>query len=229
MPKFTGYPAETLEFLHELELNNNRAWWNENKDRYERVVREPSLDFIASMGPEIIRISDHYTAIPKKVGGSMMRPHRDVRFSRDKTPYKTNVGIQFRHELARDVHAPGFYMHIDNTGCFLAAGAWHPEGEAVAKIRARIFERPRDWARVKGARGFKALYTLDGSSLKRPPRGYRADDPMIDDIKRKDFVGSTEFSATDIESAGFVKQCSSAFRKAAPFMGFLCAALEVPF
>jgi len=229
MPKFTGYPMETLQFLHELDVNNNREWFNENKDRYEAIVREPSLDFIATMGPEIRRISDHYVAIPKKVGGSMMRPYRDTRFSKDKTPYKTNIGIQFRHELAKNVHAPGFYMHIDNTGCFLAAGAWRPESPAVAKIRERILARPKEWSKVRDARSFKSLYVLDGASLKRPPRGYRSDDPMIEDIKRKDFVASTEFSASDIESAGFVKQCSSAFRKAAPLMLFLCAALEVPF
>ena len=229
MPKFTGFPAESLEFLHELSLNNDRDWWAENKDRYEAVVREPALDFITAMGPEISKLSEHYTAVPSKVGGSMMRPYRDTRFSKDKTPYKTNIGIQFRHELAKDVHAPGFYLHIDNTGCFLAAGAWRPESAAVAKIRARIFEKPRDWSRVRDGRALKSLYTLGGTSLKRPPRGYRADDPMIEDIKRKDFVATTELSATDIEKAGFVKQCAGAFRKASALMAFLCAALEVPY
>ena len=229
MPAFKGYPAETLEFLHELEVNNNRDWWNDNKARYEATVREPSLDFITSMGPEITKISEHFLAVPKKVGGSMMRPHRDVRFSKDKTPFKTNIGIQFRHEYAKDVHAPGFYLHIDNSGCFLAAGCWRSEPEALKKIRARIHERPRDWQKARDARGFKSLYVLGGSSLKRPPRGYRADDPMIEDLMRKDFVGSAEFSATDIEKADFLRQCGAAFRKAAPLMGFLCAALEVPF
>ena len=132
--------AESLEFLHELSLNNDRDWWAENKDRYEAVVREPALDFITAMGPEIARISEHYTAIPSKVGGSMMRPYRDTRFSKDKTPFKTNIGIQFRHERAKDVHAPGFYLHIDNTGCFLAAGAWRPEGARplMGSVRSRL-------------------------------------------------------------------------------------------
>jgi len=229
LPKFTGYTAATLQFLHELEVNNNRDWFQDNKERYESVVREPSLDFIATMGPEIQRISEHFLAIPKKVGGSMMRPYRDTRFAKDKTPYKTNIGIQFRHEMAKDVHAPGFYLHIDNTGCFLAAGCWRPESSALAAIRQRIHERSKDWLKVRNARGFKALFVLDGTKLKRPPRGYRSDDPMIEDLLRKDFVASTEFSATDIESAGFVKQCAAAYRKSGPLMAFLCAALEVPF
>jgi len=229
MPAFTGYPQETLQFLHELDVNNNRDWFNDNKDRYEALVRTPSLDFIASMGPEVRKISEHFVAIPKKVGGSLMRVYRDTRFSKDKTPYKINIGIQFRHELARDVHAPGLYMHIDNTGCFLAAGAWHPENQALIKIRTYLHEHPQQWLKVRDAKAFRAVYDLGGSSLKRPPRGFNAEDPLIEDLKRKDFIASTEFSATDIESVGFVKQCASTFRKAAPLMAFLCAALEVPF
>ena len=227
MPAFRGYPQETLEFLHELDLNNNREWFNANKDRYEALVREPSLDFIATMGPEIRKISEHFVAIPKKVGGSLMRVHRDTRFAKDKTPYKTNIGIQFRHE--QDVHAPGFYLHIDTAGCFLAAGAWRPESAALAAIRARIDEHPDEWRSARSGQGFKRLYALGGTSLKRPPRGYPADHPDIDDLKRKDFIATTDFSAGDIESPGFVRQCSVAFRKASPFMAFLCRAMDVSF
>lgn len=229
MPRFEGYPKETLAFLHELDLNNNREWFNDNKDRYEALVREPSLDFIATMGPEIQKISEHFVAIPKKVGGSLMRVYRDTRFGKDKTPYKTNIGIQFRHELARDVHAPGYYLHIDNGGCFLAAGAWRPESPVLAAIRERIDARPDEWRKVSRARSFTKAYTLGGSSLKRPPRGYPADHPHIDDLKRKDFIASADFSARDIESPAFVKQCASTYRAASPLIGFLCAAMEVPF
>ena len=229
MPKFTGFPKDTLKFLHELEVNNNREWFSDNKDRYEALVREPSLDFIATMGAPLMKISDHYLAMPRKVGGSLMRVYRDTRFGKDKTPYKTNIGIQFRHELAKDVHAPGFYLHIDNSGCFLAAGAWRPESDALKKIRLRIHERSRDWCRVRDARAFKTLFEFGGASLKRPPRGYDADDPMIADLKRKDFIASTVFSASDIENDKFVSQCAGAFRKASALMAFLCAALEVPY
>ena len=76
-------------------------------------MRSPALDFITDMGDAIESLSSHFLAIPKKVGGSMMRPYRDVRFSKDKRPFKTNVGIQFRHFQAKDVHAPGFYLHIE--------------------------------------------------------------------------------------------------------------------
>lgn len=229
MPTFKGFPGETLKFLKELEANNNREWFNDNKQRYETLIREPALDFIATMGPEIERISPHFSAIPKKVGGSLMRVHRDTRFARDKTPYKTNIGIQFRHELGKDVHAPGFYVHIDNTGCFLAAGVWHPEPEALKEIRARIDEKPNEWKKARYAKAFTDQFELGGSSLKLMPKGYAADHPLIEDLKRKDFIASTDLAATDIESSSFVKQVGKAFARTDKFMAFLCRAMNVDF
>ena len=81
-------------------------------------------------------------------------------------------GVLSSHELGKDVHAPGYYLHIDNTGCFLAAGMWRPEASALAKVRERIATRPAGWKRARDARSFKSTITLDGESLKRPPRGY---------------------------------------------------------
>jgi uncharacterized protein (TIGR02453 family) len=229
MPKFRGFPTGTLRFLRELEQHNDRAWFAEHKDRYEELVREPALDFIATMSPQLFGISEHFVALPKKVGGSLMRVYRDVRFSKDKTPYKTNIGIQFRHELAADVHAPGYYLHIDNGGCFLAAGVWRPESSALAKIRKRISEQPAQWRKAHAGRAFKSCYTLGGDSLQRPPRGFAVDDPAIEDLKRKDFIALADFPARAARSADFVKTVACTYRKATPFMVFLCAALEVEF
>ncbi len=229
MPKFTGFPPATLKFLKELEKNNNREWFQANKSRYEDVVLEPALDFIATMGPKLAAISEHFVAMPKRVGGSLMRVYRDTRFAKDKTPYKTNIGIQFRHELGKDVHAPGYYLHIDNTGCFLAAGMWRPEALALAKVRERIATRPANWKRARDARAFKATFSLDGESLKRPPRGYSEDAPHIQDLKRKDFIATMNFPAKEIVDAALVDSVAGVFKKATPFMTFLCEAVEVDF
>jgi uncharacterized protein (TIGR02453 family) len=229
MPEFKGFPPETLTFLRELERNNNREWFQANKSRYEEAVLEPALDFIATMGPKIQSLSEHFVAIPKRVGGSLMRVYRDTRFGKDKTPYKTNIGIQFRHEFAKDVHAPGYYLHIDNTGCFLAAGIWRPEPGALAGVRERIATRPDEWRRARDARGFKATFQLGGESLKRPPRGYSEDSPHIGDLKRKDFIASADFAASEINDPGFVNTVTRTYKKATPLMQFLCAALEVEF
>lgn len=229
MPEFTGYTPGTLKFLGELERNNNREWFADNKDRYEALVREPSLDFIATMGPRIARLSTRFVALPKKTGGSLMRVYRDTRFSRDKTPYKTNIGIQFRHEVGKDVHAPGYYLHIDGSGCFLAAGVWHPDSAALRKIRERIAERPDAWRKAVSGAAFKRDFRLDGASLKRPPRGFDDTSPHLEDLKRKDFVASTNVAAAEIRSAKFVNRVAAAYRLTTPLMAFLCAALELEF
>ncbi|MGI9257968.1 MAG: DUF2461 domain-containing protein, partial [Gammaproteobacteria bacterium] len=128
---FAGFPAQTAKFLTELANNNARDWFNVNKQRYEDHVLEPALTFINAMEPRIEKISPHFLAVAKRTGGSLMRVYRDTRFSKDKTPYKTNIGIQFRHELGKDVHAPGFYLHIQPKNCFLGAGIWRPDSDAL--------------------------------------------------------------------------------------------------
>ena len=92
MVGFEGFPKTCIPFLRQLAKNNQRLWFNDNKHRYETAVREPALAFIESMGPELKKLSPHFRASAKKVGGSLMRVYRDTRFARDKTPYKTNVG-----------------------------------------------------------------------------------------------------------------------------------------
>ena len=132
------FSAATFGFLDELAANNDRAWFEANKARYEALVREPALEFIAAMGPLLTGFAPNFRAEPRRVGGSLMRVHRDTRFARDKAPYKTNIGIQFRHALGKDVHAPGFYLHVSSSECFLGAGCWHPEADALGRIRQLV-------------------------------------------------------------------------------------------
>ncbi len=165
------FTAETFRFLEELEANNERAWFAANKPRYEEHVLEPALRFIERMQEPLARIAPHFTAIPARSGGSLMRVYRDTRFSRDKTPYKTNVGIQFRHEEGRDVHAPGYYLHLDPHRVFIAAGLWRPSSAALAAIRAALDARPGAWRRVRDEPAFQRCYTLGGDTLTRAPGG----------------------------------------------------------
>lgn len=215
--------------MEDLEDNNNRDWFKANKHRYDSDVLEPALDFITAMGPLIEKISEYFTATPKRMGGSLMRVYRDTRFSKDKTPYKTNIGIQFRHERGKDVHAPGYYLHIESTGCFLGAGIWHPESGVQRAIRERIANKPDAWQRVVATKSFTNTYTLGGDSLKRPPRGFSEDTPHLDDVKRKDFIGVCDFSIDEAASPKFAAQVAARFAKATPLMQFLCAAAEVEF
>jgi len=148
-----SFSPAPFRFLRELKANNDREWFAANKDRYEADVRGPALDFVADMAPHLERISPHFVADPRPAGRSLFRIHRDTRFSRDKSPYKTYVGVQFRHELAKDAHAPGFYLHLEPKGVFVGAGTWRPDAPALAKIREAIARRPEGWRSRKRVRG----------------------------------------------------------------------------
>jgi uncharacterized protein (TIGR02453 family) len=184
MANSAHFSSAFFKFFKELEHNNNRDWFQRNKQRYETDVKEPILRFIVDFGPRLEQISQHFLADPRPVGGSMFRIYRDTRFSKDKRPYKTNAGIQFRHEAGRDVHAPGFYLHLSPTEVFAGSGIWHPDGKTLAQIRQAIVENPDGWRKATRKRGMR----LGGDSLKRPPRGFDPDHPLIEDLKRKDFV-----------------------------------------
>ena len=183
-------------FLRELVDNNDRVWFKANQERFERDVREPALDFIGDMAGPLAKISPRFDADTRKVGGSLFRIQRDTRFSKDKTPYKTHVGIHFRHAATKeDVHAPGFYLHLEPKGCFAALGLWHPSTVHANAIRQAIVDDPGGWKGVSRQKRFKDVYgELEGESLKRPPRGFDPDNPLIDDLKRKDFIASTRFT-----------------------------------
>ena len=227
--KKPAFAPETIGFLAELARNNNRDWFAEHKPRYEEQVLEPALRFIEAMQDPLDEIAPHFTAIPKRVGGSLMRIYRDTRFSKDKTPYKTNIGIQFRHEQAKDVHSPGYYLHIDPEQVFVGAGMWRPDSDSLAAIRRRIVDREQEWLDASRDRTFRRHFELAGESLKRPPRGFDAAHPQIEDLKRKSFIGVREFSNADAIGAGFQGKVETAFRAATPLMRFLCQAVDVPF
>ncbi|MEE8308055.1 MAG: DUF2461 domain-containing protein [Gammaproteobacteria bacterium] len=227
--QFNGFSIKAIEFLADLRANNERDWFQEHKDDYERWVREPALDFIAAFSEPLAKFAPSFVAMPKKVGGSLMRPYRDIRFSRDKTPLKTNVGIQFRHELGKDVHAPGYYFHFDPDNVFIGAGIWRPDSSAVGRIRAAIVDRPAAWRRVMNNKNLKQRFELSGSSLTRPPRGFAKDHPLIDDLKRKDFIAISNMDHESLTNPNVVAEIAAAFKSATPLMKFLCAAIGVPF
>jgi uncharacterized protein (TIGR02453 family) len=219
-------------FLRELAANNDREWWEDNKDRYVRLIREPAKEFIADFGPRLQAISDRFVADTRTNGGSLMRPYRDTRFSKDKTPYKTNVGIQFRHEMGKDVHAPGFYLHIEPGACWAGVGLWRPEPKVAKKIRDAIAEGPDDWRAATRSRGFTATWTLesdDEARLKRLPREYDDQHPFADDLRLKTFTAGHRLTQAQIASADFDDILARAFKASDRYVAFLCRATGLPF
>lgn len=223
------FTQDTFKFLAQLDANNKRDWFDEHRQEYEDAVRTPALDLITSMADDLEAISPHFLAQAKKVGGSLMRVHRDVRFGKDKRPFKTNIGIQFRHTQGKDVHAPGFYLHVDPNECFLGVGIWHPDATALGRIRVAIANNSAAWLKASRDKKFTKAYTLAGESLSNAPRGYAKDHPLLDDLKRKDFIAITAVSRTLVTSASLQAEVIKSFRSAVPFMKFMCNALELPF
>ena len=219
-----------FQFFRELESNNRREWFQANKSRFETEVRDPMIRFIGDFAPHLRAISRHYYADPRPVGGSMFRIYRDIRFSKDKSPYKTHAGMFFHHLAGREkgIATPGFYLHLSPSEVFVGAGLWHPEGEALAKIRDAIVTHPDRWKRATSQREFRATCRLSGDKLQRPPKGYDPEHPLIEDLKRKDFVTVTDLSEKQACSAGFMDAFVSSSNAAAPFMRFLTESLGLP-
>lgn len=225
---FEGFSQDAVKFLRQLTRNNNREWFAKNKSRYEEVLLEPALALVEDMQGPLKKISPHFLAIPKRSGGSLMRIYRDTRFSKDKTPYKTNLGIHFRHEMGKNVHAPGFYFHVDPKEVFVGAGIWHPDNPTLTQIRFLIDDDQARWKRVTRSKKFKSVFEIHGDSLKRPPRNFDADHPLIVDLKRKDHIGLAKLSEQDLMSRDLIEILVQHFKAAKQYVRFLCDAIHVP-
>jgi uncharacterized protein (TIGR02453 family) len=223
------FGPELFSFLADLREHNDREWFAANRDRYEDDLVEPALAFVDTFAPRLAKISPHFRADARPSGGSLFRIYRDTRFSKDKTPYKTNVGIHFRHERAKDVHAPGFYLHIGPGEVFAGGGIWHPDTGAASRIREAIVADPDGWRRTTRRGAFAKRLELGGDSLKRVPSWADADHPFADDLRRKDFFGWARLREADVVAPGFVDEYAEICRAAAPLVRFLCGALDVPY
>lgn len=220
---------ELFEFLDDLSRHNDRDWFHANKDRYERDVRQPALDLIEQLVAPLRRSAPMLTVVVKRSGGSLMRIHRDTRFSKDKTPYKTNVGISIRHQADSDIHAPGIYLHLACDECLVAAGCWRPHRETLAAIRRAIDADPKAWHRARDQKKFRESFRLSGESLKTSPRDYSIDHPEIIDLRRIDFMAVANLTPQKLTGAGAVPGIVGLIRDAKPLMRFLCDAIDVPY
>ena len=228
----TYFTKKTFGFLRELAEHNDKEWWEDNKSRYVQEVREPALAFINDFAPRLAKISDAFTADSRTVGGSLMRPYRDVRFSKDKTPYKTNVGIQFRHVRGKDVHAPGFYLHLQPRENFAGVGLWHPETKVAREIRQAIHDNPDAWKKATRAKSFTDFWDASADPdemLKRVPSGFDPDHPFADDLRMKSFTAGGRLTQEFVTSDSLVEDLAARYRRAAPLARFLCEAIGLPF
>ncbi|MGD0189706.1 MAG: DUF2461 domain-containing protein [Rhizomicrobium sp.] len=227
---FDGFPRDFFVFFRELKANNNRVWFEDNKQRFRDSVQAPMSEFIAAMAPRLKKISKHFTADPRPNGGSMFRIYRDVRFAKDKRPYKEHAACHFRHSLGKDVHAPGFYMHFAPDDVRFGGGLWMPPPDALGKIRGAIAAKPAAWKKVLTNKSFASHFDgVAGDALSRPPRGFNPDHPFIEDIKRKSFFAMHESTTKIAASSQLVDDVAGTFSAASPLLKFLCRAVDVPY
>lgn len=221
MPAY--FTPELFRFLARLRRNNNRDWFLAHKDEFETHVRQPALRFITDFAGPLYAITPYLVADARPSRGSMFRIYRDTRFSGDKRPYKTHVAMRFSHR-GKDVHSPGFYLHLEAGGCFAASGLWHPEPPTLLRVRNAMVSRPKEWRAVR-----KLLNWDDASKLSRPPRGFPADHEFVDDLKLRDLGTAVEFSDKQVFSPKFMTTFAASCRKMSPLAAFLSSALGLEF
>ena len=219
-----SFSPQLFAFLRELKDHNEREWFNANKGRYEQEVKEPALAFVEDVGYRLPEVAPHLTADKR----SLFRIYRDTRFSKDKTPYKTHVGLYFRHARSGEADTGGVYLHLAPGSVFLGAGIWHPGSPALKRIRDALVARPDEWREAVAAVG-PTWKIADGESLKRPPAGYGKDHPLIEDIKRKSFAITSPLTQKQATAGGFLDECEQRVAAARPYMEFLCSALGVEY
>lgn len=210
---------ETLNFINELSQNNDRNWFAAHKDRYE-AAKENVLQFIGLLIPILSEIDPAFPkdSVPKK---HLMRIYRDVRFSKDKRPYKNNFGIYFSLN-GKGGNEPGYYLNIAAGNCFFAGGYWMPGAADLKKIREEIDYNSDSFLEVINNKSFSQLFKLDTEdSLKKAPKGYPADHPLIDILKLKSFSASCTFEDKEMSKPDIVEKMRHAFEQVYPFILFL--------
>ncbi len=218
---FSGFGVDAQRFFFELGENNNKAWFQENRDRYEAEILRPAERFVVSLGRELAELVPDITFDTRRNGaGSVMRIHRDVRFSPDKSPYKRNLGVIFWVGEGRKVELPGFYFHLDTTGAFFYGGQHGIPKDALERYRAAVD------AEKSGTRLQEILDDLSRAGLplmeephyKRVPRGYPADHPRADLLRYAGIGVGTQVPFDTVTSPDLITVCLNHARRMVPLI-----------
>ncbi len=212
-----------LKFLKDIKRNNNREWFEKNKPRYLQA-KEHFEDFLEALHKELVKFDESLAGLnPRKQG---FRIYRDVRFSKDKRPYKINMGAGFSAHGKME-QEPGYYVHLEPGNSFVAGGFYMPDSTNLAKIRQEVDYHTEGLMKILNDRKFKKYFDglEDFDRLKTAPNGYPKDHPHIDLLKNKSFVVSHYFSDSQVKDKKFVKQAVEVCKAIKPLNNFLTEAL----
>jgi len=225
LPPFDGFPGEAFAFLKKLKRNNNRTWFQAHKTEYEEYVRFPMKCLVAALAQ---RMADHAPEFEFNPRTSIFRVYRDVRFSKNKDPYKTNVAASFamRGGTLSATEMPGLYVGIEPGEIFVGGGLYMPTGEQIKAIRRSIAEEPEGYLTIIRDRRFTRRFgEVMGDRLQRAPLGYGADHPMIEHLRLKQYYIGVEPDERQCRSRRFADTVAAIFTDAIPFVRWLASAV----
>jgi len=212
-----------LLFLSKLKKNNNKDWFDKNKKEYDEIRKEV-IEMVSSMIKKILAFDNSIVGLEAKQ--CMFRINRDVRFSKNKEPYKANFGLSFNRGGKSSPFA-GYYLHIQPNECFIAGGSYAPMPEHLAAIRQEIDYNFDEFKKIIGNKEFiKYFGELRGEKLQRPPKGYEAENPAVEFLKHKAFLMWHEFDEKKLHEKDFEKYCATVFKAMKPMLDFMNRAIE---
>jgi uncharacterized protein (TIGR02453 family) len=213
----------TLQFLTALQSNNNKEWFEANRKNYE-TAKENILTLAASVIKTVGAYDKNILELQPK--DCTFRINRDVRFSKNKAPYKSNMSLVISHGGKKST-APVFYIHIEPGQGFFGAGYWSPEAKKLAAVRQEIDYNFNDWKKIVEAKKFTEIFNgglFKDDALQRPPKGYAEDNPAIEYLKLKTFIVRKSFTDAQMQHADFVKLILETYKAVKPMLDFLCTA-----
>lgn len=234
MDVFKGFTPAALTFLRRLKRNNRRDWFQENRATWEREVLAPMRLFVEDMDVRFARFAPEIIGDPKR---SIFRIHRDVRFSRDKSPYKTHAACWFKHSHSahgvgseRHGAGAGFYFHLEPGASFVAGGIWMPPRPSLNRLREAIAERPAAFARTMSSPAFRRRFgeLSTEAMLTRLPRGFAADHPAARWLRYQSFTVSAPLSDEQVTDPRLCDRVERDFGHMLDFVRWLNIALGYP-
>lgn len=218
----TAVNPKTLNFLSQLEINNNREWFNENKNLYLQAKE----NFENIVNEIISQVADFDKSIERlEAKNCVFRIYKNTRFSKDKTPYKTNIGASLVEKGPKTLNQAGYYIHLEPGKSFLAGGVYMTEPKNLKNIRERISSDGESFLKILNKKSFKDILELQGTKLVKVPQGFDKEDPMGDYLKFKQFTVFHTLPDDEVLSKNFVQNTVKVLKEIYPFNQFLNEAI----
>jgi len=207
---------DILSFFAELETNNNREWFEPQKKRFKALEAE-----MKQFSADLVEAMNEHDSIDRY---KLFRLYRDVRFSKDKTPFKTHFGISFHRE--KPALRGGYYLHIKPGDNFIATGFWNPDKDDLKRIRKEMEIDAEEFRDIMAEPSFKTIWgNLEGEEVKTAPKGFSKEDPSIDLIKKKAYLFTKRYSDKEVLSKDFLQQVNADFQAVRPFFDYMSSVL----